>query len=108
MLQGRSIEWSPVSSHVNCSIDSCFFKAADRAIFSASAVDSATVCCFLVAQLTVLPATFTTYPVVDFLSVTSPPQSASVHISIVMLMSLDLLPLSPPEYTNPISDVPFR
>ena len=73
---------TPSISYNNCWIDNDSWIPADIAMYSASAVDSATVGCFFVVQLTGQLLILITYPVVDFLSVKSPPQSASVHASI--------------------------
>ena len=66
-------------SLVSCWSHTASWAAADKVTYSASAVDRATQVCLLLFQLIAAPPRRNTYPAVDFLSPTSPAQSASEH-----------------------------
>ena len=66
-------------SLASCQSHIASWEAADSATYSASAVERAMQVCLLLLQLMAAPAKRNTYPEVDFLSPTSPAQSASEY-----------------------------
>ena len=73
-------------SLIRCFIQMASWVALARAIYSASAVESATHDCFLLLQLTAPPQIWYTYPDVDLRSSTSPAQSASEYPHITFFL----------------------
>ena len=67
----------PPNSVVSCLSHTASCAVLAKAIYSASAVDSATEDCFLLLQLTAPPLIWNRYPDVDLRSSRSPAQSAS-------------------------------
>lgn len=63
----------------NLTNPNCFFAASDKAINSASVVESETHVCFLHAQLTTPPFSLKIYPEFDFLSIRHSAQFASAY-----------------------------
>src|SRR5208337_1144349 len=70
-----------LSSVRRCLIQIASFVACVRAMYSASVLESATVCCFLLLQVTEPPEIVKVYPAVERLSSRFPPQLASLYPS---------------------------
>ena len=70
-----------LSSTLSCLIQMASCAALASAMYSASAVDKATLVCFLLRQLTAPPPIVNRYPDVDFRSFTSPAQFESEYPS---------------------------
>ena len=67
-------------------------KKLSAAIYSASAVDNATVCCFFELQATAPPAIVVTYPLMDFWSESFPQLASQKKLSSVLLISASFPP----------------
>src|SRR5271156_1269114 len=61
-------------------------------MYSASAVDNATVCCFFELQATVPPAIMVMYPLIDFRSDPLPQSASQKKFSSVLLISASFPP----------------
>ena len=76
-----SYRWSNPSSFINLLRKMASFVASDKAIYSASVDDSATVFCFCDFQEIAAPPSLYTYPVYDRRSLGHPAQSSSTYPS---------------------------